>query len=649
MEFSVLGPLRVTTEDGRIVDVGRPKQRALLAMLLTSAHRMVPVERLIDGLWGANPPRQATISLQTYVSNLRRALEPHRLKRGIGQILVTQNPGYLLKAEAEHIDASRFEKLALLGERMLAEGSPDRAGALLDEALGLWRGPAFADLADAPFTLPEAARLNELQLIALEDRLEARLALGEHRRAVALLESLVLEHPLRERMWGLLMLALYRSGRQGDALNAFRTVRQSIVDQLGLEPGPDLRQLEAVILSQADVTPQRLSGAELRITAYHARLAYEASEAHLHRAAELVSRLPQGADRTTQDLELQLRLAKAVSMTRGWAAPGVLETWQRASASSRELSAHDQLLSAVWGYLVLLAVRGEVSAHPAAIEQLLPGEDGVREDAVLELTRVYVAGYGLLHTGRLADAREKLDRATQIALTLDPDRLMAIFCLHPCGLSISASGVAWALCGHPREAKARRDQLLAFELDAGQPFSRTVALASLALIDVILPNPAAVMEVADQILGLARAIGFFHYICYAGVLRGWAKSQLGEPEAGAVEIQDALANLNSSGWLVQSSIFNGMLGEALKTSGRLDDALSALDEGIALANSTGERFWEAELYRLKGEYTLLRWPNRRQEAEDFLVRAVETARSQGACLLEGRGLRSLDHLRSRAG
>ena len=250
MQFRILGPLEVL--DGQhLVELGRPKQRALLAVLLVHANQVVALDRLIEELWGQQPPAQATASLQAYVSNLRRALEPGRRAQTPPRVLVTQPPGYRLVVAAEDLDAARFVTLAEEGHRQLEGGRPGPADQVLREALGLWRGPALADVADEAFAQAERQRLEELRLVALEDRLAAELALGRHAGAAAELGELVGRYPFRERLHGLLMVALYRSGRQAEALGVFQSVRRILGEELGIDPSPWLRRLEGDILRQA--------------------------------------------------------------------------------------------------------------------------------------------------------------------------------------------------------------------------------------------------------------------------------------------------------------------------------------------------------------------------------------------------------------
>ena len=243
MEFAILGPLEVSA-GGRLLPLPGARLRAVLAMLLVRAGQVVAAERLTEELWPGRPADRAAASLQVRVSQLRKTLrlagEPDRL--------VTQSPGYLLRVEPGELDAARFGQLAGAGRGALAAGDAELAAQRLDQALSLWRGPVLADLADLPFARAEAARLDEERAAALETRAEARLACGKHAELVAELEMLTAAYPLRERLWAQRMLALYRAGRQADALRAYRDLRAILVSELGIEPGPELRELEGRIL-----------------------------------------------------------------------------------------------------------------------------------------------------------------------------------------------------------------------------------------------------------------------------------------------------------------------------------------------------------------------------------------------------------------
>src|SRR5581483_770574 len=247
MEFRVLGPLEAW-HGGRKIPLGSRKQRAVLAILLLRANEVVSPDALIDELWGEHAPPSAPHTLQAYISRLRTTLR----RSGVDGVLVTRPGGYLLRVGFDELDLHRFDRLVDEGRRALAAGSFDRAADRLHVALQLWRGSPLADLAFEPFARVDAERLEERRLGVLEDRLEAELAGGAHARLVPELEGLVAQHPLRERFREQLMLALYRSGRQADALDAYRDARDYLVDELGLEPSRKLRALERAILEQDD-------------------------------------------------------------------------------------------------------------------------------------------------------------------------------------------------------------------------------------------------------------------------------------------------------------------------------------------------------------------------------------------------------------
>ena len=249
MDFRILGPLEVVT-NGQPLALGGSKQRAVLAVLLLHANEAVSVDRLIDTLWGESPPPGAVQTVRVHISRLRKVLD-NGGREGAGRsILVTAPGGYQLKVSDDNLDLMRFERLLAEGRRALDADRADQAAKLLGEAVALWRGPALADLAFEPFAQVEAARLDELRVEAIEGRIEAELALGRHADVVSQVEPLIAEHPLRERLRRLQMLALYRSGRQAEALEAYRQARETLVEQVGVEPGPELRELHEAILRQ---------------------------------------------------------------------------------------------------------------------------------------------------------------------------------------------------------------------------------------------------------------------------------------------------------------------------------------------------------------------------------------------------------------
>ena len=270
MDFRILGPLEVLEEDQSVV-LGGVKLRALLALLVLHANESMSSERLVDELWGEHPPANATKAVQVQISRLRRALGASA-EEGSDSVIITRDRGYVLRTSPESVDSIRFERLVNEGRGELVAGRPERAVGSLEAALTLFRGEPLVDFAFEPFAQAEIARLNDLRVAALEELVEAKLALGRHAEVVGLLESLVREHPYRERLRAQLMLALYRCERQADALQAYQNARKTLVEDLGIEPGERLRDLERCILAQdpalaitgpraPEVTPERAQSA----------------------------------------------------------------------------------------------------------------------------------------------------------------------------------------------------------------------------------------------------------------------------------------------------------------------------------------------------------------------------------------------------
>jgi DNA-binding SARP family transcriptional activator len=235
------------------VDLGARKQRALLCALALHRGRSVPVDTLVDLLWSDRPPAGAVGTLQGYVAGLRRVLEPTRERRAAATVVVTVGDGYALSLPDRSLDLDRFEAAVGACHQQVADpdgGDLELAASQADEALALWRGTPFPELDDAPAVVAERVRLEELRLLALEDRAAARLGLGQHAHVAAELEALTAQYPLRERLWALRAMALARSGRQADALEVLRTVRDVLIDELGIEPGPELQALQTAVLRQ---------------------------------------------------------------------------------------------------------------------------------------------------------------------------------------------------------------------------------------------------------------------------------------------------------------------------------------------------------------------------------------------------------------
>ena len=279
LEFRILGPLEVV-RDGESLEFRGSRERGLLALLVLNANRTVSPERLAEDLWGDAPPEGAAGTLRAYVSRVRRGLGD------AGGLLVTRNSGYLLQVEPGAIDAARFAALVAEGGWQAAEGDHRGAAATLRQALALWRGPALADVAEAPSARAEAARLEETRMSALEARLEADLACGRHGELVGELEAVTQTHPLRERFWQMRMLALYRAGRQAEALRTYQELRRILGEELGIEPSPTLQRLETAVLRQdSDLEWRPSPGAGVAVAVSAGRP--PGDESFVGRAAEL--------------------------------------------------------------------------------------------------------------------------------------------------------------------------------------------------------------------------------------------------------------------------------------------------------------------------------------------------------------------------
>ena len=308
LDFRLLGPLEVVGEDGGPLPLGGAKQRAVLAVLLLRAGEVVSSEFLIDAVWGEEPPRTAATSLQNSISALRKLLGPGRL--------LTRSPGYVLAVERECIDLARFERSVAEARSLEA----DERAEVLRRALESWRGPPLADLAFESFASPEVFRLEEQRLAAIEDLLDAELACGHAADVVPELESLVAQHPLRERLRGELMLSLYHSGRQAEALTAYQDARRALVAELGLEPGPQLQELHEQILRHEVPQPRVASGAAVED---HFRQVTDALLAGRlvvvlgTDVADLAARLAHAFEYPSDDGAALTRVAQYVALTKG--------------------------------------------------------------------------------------------------------------------------------------------------------------------------------------------------------------------------------------------------------------------------------------------------------------------------------------------
>jgi DNA-binding SARP family transcriptional activator len=267
VQIQVLGPLEVRAAGG-LLALGSVQQRAVLAMLALQLNEAVTTDSLVEGLWGDRPPAGAINTVQVYVSRLRKALQPATAaEQADAAVLRRRGVGYLLELDPEQVDLYRFRRLAREGTQALP-AAPARATSLLREALGLWRGQPLAEFADLPFAQTELPALEQQRLAAVEARLKADLALGHHAGSVGELEALVVRYPLHEGLHGMLMLSLYRCGRQAEALEAYRRARRILAEELGIDPGRALRELEAAILTHdrcLDWTPP--AGPPLQVSA----------------------------------------------------------------------------------------------------------------------------------------------------------------------------------------------------------------------------------------------------------------------------------------------------------------------------------------------------------------------------------------------
>jgi DNA-binding SARP family transcriptional activator len=250
MLFGALGPLFVRDDAGRDVELGSPLQRTLLGMLVARRREVVTMDQIVDGLWPGGGPVAATASIQAYVSNLRRALEPDRSKRRSSEVIVSGGGGYHLACADVDTDVGRFEALVVSSIQAIDGGRPDDAIDMLDHAASLWRDEPYPELGELETAVFERARLHELRRAAQEQRTAALMLTGRDLEAAVELEVLVREQPLRERRWEMYITALYRTGRQADALRAYTRARTTLIDQLGIEPGADLRALEQRVIDQ---------------------------------------------------------------------------------------------------------------------------------------------------------------------------------------------------------------------------------------------------------------------------------------------------------------------------------------------------------------------------------------------------------------
>jgi DNA-binding SARP family transcriptional activator len=465
LEYRILGPLEVMA-DGVPAPLGGPRQRAVLAILLAHANEAVPIGRIIDGVWAEQPPETAENIVQGYVSQLRKALGR--------DVIGTRGRGYAITVADEALDLRRFERHLRLGEDALADDRPGDAAAELRAALALWRGPALSDLAGEPCARPIAARVDELRLVALERTLEADLARGRQREVVAELAALIAEHPLRERFRALQMLALYRCGRQADALEAFRAARATLIEELGIEPGAALRDLERRILEHdpslepTETAPQPIGPDGRRV------LTAVLSTASLPLLVALSDSLAHGDER-------EVVLATTVT-------------------SAGDLTAATRTLADAQAELD----RSGATARTAAFTSITPGDDLARLAAEQDVELLVVdAPSGLLEDARLLRLLEKAPCDVAIAVgerAPGPGAVLVPF---------SGAEHDWAaieLGAWLARSRGRPLELAGASIgEGGRDASRMLASASLAIQRalgmaaeplIVPPSPAALVEVA---------------------------------------------------------------------------------------------------------------------------------------------------------
>lgn len=403
MDFRILGQLEAV-DNGQPVALGSPQQRALLARLLISANEVVTADRLIEDIWRGEPPDTARHTLHVYISRLRKAIDPDRTR------LRHQGRGYRLAVAPDEFDAMRFERLAAEGRGALARDDPSTASTLLREALTVWRGSALTDVADEAYARDEATRLEDLRQSTIEQRIWADLELGQHNEAVEELRGLVAQYPLREILWEQLMLALYRCGRQAEALRVYQTARSNLAAELGIEPGPALRRLEQQILSQDPDLEQTI----------RAEPGYTTSELPLQRTSFV------GRDRELAQVAVLLRRSRLLTLT---GAPGSGKT-RLALRLAAELG-HEYSDGT---FFVPLAAATTAMQLDAAVARAL-GLGEVRDEPALEGVKSYLRKRRVLLV--LDNFEQILGAAPQVGEMLDatPALTILVTSRSPLGLS----------------------------------------------------------------------------------------------------------------------------------------------------------------------------------------------------------------------
>jgi len=496
LEFRILGPLEVVGPEGPI-RLGGPKQRATLAILLLNANRVVSIDRLADELYAGRAPVTAATQVHRQISELRKAL-------GVDARLETRAPGYVIHVAAEQLDLRRFERLTEDAGQALARGEAEPAFALQRDALELWRGPPLADLEHEPFAQVATGRLEEILLAALEQRLDAELALGRHRELVGELDELAAQHPLHEPFASRLMLALYRSGRQGDALDVYRRTRATLSDGFGIEPGRELHELERAILNHDAFLDG--GGAVTRAVAP---------------PDQLVLVLPSGDER----LEALLTVAEPLAMLPG------------RSLLIARLLPDETLLASTAAALNVRRASLAVEARTAAFTTLDRVDDAVRLAAAYDVRLVLLDAPGLDENGFPADLAAIVERApADVGLLAGShiewgsgDGVCVPFAggehdwaaLELGAWLASSRGIALRLLGaQANVVRGRRDasRLLA---DASISVQRAIGVD--AVPQLVEPDPAALVEAAEGAT-----------IVVTGLSASWRREGLGEARRALV-------------------------------------------------------------------------------------------------------------------
>lgn len=495
MEFRLLGPLEVT--DGDVaVRVAAGKQRALLAALLLDANRTVPSSRLVDDLWGDDVPASASKMIQIYVSRLRKALADGRLE--------TRGSGYALRVEAGELDLHRFQTL-VADARAAAHDDVEKASHLFEEALSLWRGPALAEF-DEPFARIAAAHLEELRVSTVEDAVDVSLELGRHAELVAEIEQLVARHPHRERLRGQQMLALYRSGRQPEALAQYRAARARLADELGIEPGRALRELEAAILRQdsaLDSPGPRLPAAPARRAIVVVSLTEPALEAAVALSEPLARRQ-----------EHELVVVRPVQT-----APELAAAAEQANAVRARLAAAGSPARAT----------AFTSAEPAA--------DVVRLVVEVDAALLVLAAPGALdEDGRLGEqAADVLARAPcDVAVLLEGHGAAAVAAEAPVVLPFAGAEHEWAaaeLAAWMAQAEGRPLRLVGTADSARSGRDASRLLASVALLVQQVADVPTEPALVDLDVGAFGAVTADARAVVAGVPDGWRERGMGRTRA----------------------------------------------------------------------------------------------------------------------